>query len=157
MVGLPAGASVGGCPLDSARMATRLRIRGSPEAGARVKIDRTSPRKAVAFYPGCRLPLVRGDWHARAPLLILIDADDDWTPAKPCEDLARIARASGEPVSIVVYPVAYHDFDHPDLTVHETHDLAFTADGSGSAHTGTNPTARADAIKRVPAFLARSR
>lgn len=110
--------------------------------------------KAVAFYPGCRLPLAHGDWHARIPLLILIGAADDWTPAKPCEDLAQQAQASGEPVSIVVYPDAYHDFDHPDLAVHETDDLAFTADGGGSAHTGTNPAARADAIKRVPAFLA---
>lgn len=110
--------------------------------------------KAIAFYPGCRLPLAHGDWHARIPLLILIGAADDWTPAKPCEELATQAQAVGEPVSIVVYPDAYHDFDHPNLTVHETADLAFTADGSGSAHTGTNPAARADAIRRVPAFLA---
>lgn len=110
--------------------------------------------KAVAFYPGCRLPLAHGDWHARIPLLILVGSADDWTPAKPCEDLANQARANGEPVSIVVYPGAYHDFDHPHLRVHETDDLAFTADGGGSAHTGTDPAARADVLERVPAFLA---
>ena len=33
--------------------------------------------------------------------------------------------------------------------------LAFSADGSGRAHIGTNPAARADAIKRVPEWLAR--
>jgi dienelactone hydrolase len=110
---------------------------------------------AVAFYPGCRLPAKRGDWHTTTPLLILIGASDDWTPVKPCEALAERAKAGGEPVSIVVYPDAYHDFDHPKLDVHETADLAFTAAGGGSAHSGTNPAARADALKRVPAFFAK--
>jgi dienelactone hydrolase len=108
---------------------------------------------AVAFYPGCRLPLQHGDWHARIPLLILIGASDDWTPAKPCQALAQGARATGEPVSIAVYPDAYHDFDHPKLAVHETAGLAFTADGEGAAHSGTNAAARADALSRVPAFF----
>jgi dienelactone hydrolase len=108
---------------------------------------------AVAFYPGCRLPAKHDDWRTLTPLLILIGAADDWTPATPCEALAQAAQAAGEPVSIVVYPGAYHDFDHPRLAVHETTDLAFTADGGGSAHSGTNPAARADALRRVPAFL----
>jgi dienelactone hydrolase len=95
------------------------------------------------------------DWHARRPLLILIGEADDWTPALPCRVLAERAQASGEPVSIVTYPGAYHDFDHPNLAVHVVHGLAYTADGRGSAHTGPNPGARADAIGRVLAFLAR--
>ena len=110
---------------------------------------------AVAFYPGCRIPAKNRDWHTATPLLILIGASDDWTPAKPCEALAQSAKATGEPVSIVVYPGAYHDFDHPKLAVHETADLAFTAAGGGSAHSGTNPAARADALRRVPEFLAK--
>jgi dienelactone hydrolase len=111
--------------------------------------------KAVAFYPGCRVPAESGRWHARLPLMILIGAADDWTPAEPCEALAAAAKAAQEPVSITVYPGAYHDFDHPGLTVRTKNDLAYTADGSGSAHTGTDPAARADALKRVPAFLQR--
>jgi dienelactone hydrolase len=95
----------------------------------------------------------KGDWHARIPLLILIGAADDWTPAAPCKDLADQARASNEPVSIVLYPNAYHDFDTPDVGVHEVSGLAYTAQGGGSAHAGTNP-ARADALKRVERFLA---
>jgi dienelactone hydrolase len=110
---------------------------------------------AVAFYPGCRLVLRRADWHARIPLLILIGAADDWTAATPCEALVARAKASAEPASIVVYPDAYHDFDHPNLAVHTRAGLAFTATRSTSAHTGTNPAARADALIRVPAFLAR--
>ena len=89
------------------------------------------------------------------PLLVLIGADDDWTPAAPCADLAAKAKAQGEKVDIVVYPHAYHDFDHPDLPAHTVDGLAFTANGSSSAHTGTNSAARADAIKRVADFLSR--
>lgn len=110
---------------------------------------------AIAFYPGCRTPLEGGRWQARLKLLILIGAADDWTPAAPCRELADTAAKAGEPVSIVVYPGAYHDFDHPNLPIHEQRGLAYTGDGRGRAHTGTDPTARADAIKRVPAFLAR--
>jgi dienelactone hydrolase len=110
---------------------------------------------AIAFYPGCRTPAEHGGWHARVPLMILIGAADDWTPAQPCEALAADASAAGEPVSIVVYPGAYHDFDHPNLTVRSHSDLAYTADGGGRAHTGTNPAARQDALRRVPAFLVR--
>jgi len=111
--------------------------------------------RAVAFYPGCRTPMERSKWQTRLPLLILIGAADDWTPAEPCEALAATAKAAGEPVSIVVYPDAYHDFDHPDLPVRLHSGLAFSADGSGRAHTGTNPAARQDAVRRVPDFLKR--
>ena len=111
--------------------------------------------RAVAFYPGCRTPLETGRWRTRLPLLILIGAADDWTPAAPCVDIAAAAKANGEPVEIVTYPGAYHDFDHPNLPVHTVEGLAFTAGGSGVAHTGTNPAARADAIERAMEFLRR--
>ena len=111
--------------------------------------------RAIAFYPGCRTPLEGDRWKTRLPLLVLIGAADDWTPAQPCLDLIAQAKAAGEPADIVAYPGAYHDFDHPDLPVHIVEGLAFTGSGTGTAHTGTNPAARADAIQRVDAFLAR--
>ncbi len=110
--------------------------------------------KAVAFYPGCRIPNESGKWHARLPLLILIGASDTWTPPEPCQQLADTAHANGENVSIQVYPNAVHDFDHPNLPRHTREDLAYTGDGSGEADVGTNPAARADVLTRVPAFLA---
>lgn len=110
------------------------------EEARRTTSERPDFAKAVAFYPGCRLPAKR--------------EADDWTPALPCRELAERAQASGEPVSIVTYPGAYHDFDHPNLAVHLIDGLAYTADGRGSAHTGTDPGARANAIGRVLAFLA---
>jgi dienelactone hydrolase len=109
--------------------------------------------KAVAFYPGCRAPAEHGTWHTRLPLMILIGAADDWTAAAPCKSLVETANAASEPVSITIYPDAYHDFDHPNLPVHVIEGLAFTANSNGRAHTGTNPAARQDALGRVPAFL----
>jgi dienelactone hydrolase len=125
------------------------------QAGRQTRDGRPDFARAVAFYPGCRPVVERGSWHARLPLLILIGEADDWTPAEPCKALAEAAKAAGDPVSIVTYPGAYHDFDHPDLPV-RTHDgLAYTAGGGGTAHTGTDPKARADTLNRVPVFLAR--
>jgi dienelactone hydrolase len=82
--------------------------------------------RAIAFYPGCRLPLEHG-WKSRLPLLLLIGAADDWTPGAPCQQLVDEAKARGESADIVVYANAYHDFDHPNLPVHELKHLAFTA------------------------------
>jgi dienelactone hydrolase len=110
---------------------------------------------AVAFYPGCRTPFEGGRWNARLPLLILIGEADDWTPAAPCRALAGDAAKAGEPVSIVTYPGAYHDFDHPNLPKRIRRGLAYTGDGRGQAHIGTDPAARADALRRVPAWLGR--
>ena len=67
-------------------------------------------RSAVAFYPGCT-PLGRTPYKPIAPLLIQTGAADDWTPAKPCEELAEAARKRGADVQIDVYPGAHHAFD----------------------------------------------
>jgi dienelactone hydrolase len=62
----------------------------------------------------------------------------------------RSARAQ-----IIVYPGAHHDFDRPNSPIRLRTGLAYTADPSGKAHVGTNPAARADALKRVPAWFTR--
>jgi dienelactone hydrolase len=111
--------------------------------------------KAVAFYPGCRVPLERGNWHTRIPFLLLIGEADDWTPAGPCREFVRVARDAGEPASIITYPGAYHSFDAPDMAIRVQRDLAYTAKGDGVAHSGTDPAARKDAIEQVMGFLAR--
>ena len=123
-------------------------------AAAPAPDDRPPFARAVAFYPGCRGPLERG-WRDRIPVQILVGAADDWTGAEACQSLAAAAQARGEPVGITVYPGAYHDFDHPDLPVRERHGLAYTVGNTGLAHIGTDPAARADALARVPGFLAR--
>lgn len=108
--------------------------------------------QAVAFYPGCRTPLARG-LAPRRPLTILIGEADNWTPVAPCRDFAAMARAAGARVDLVTYPGAFHGFDDPASRPRERSGLAYTADGSGRAMVGTDPNARADAIRRVGDLL----
>ena len=111
-------------------------------------------RSAVALYPGCGR-LVQTAWSTRIPTLILIGTADDWTPARSCQQMVAGARGRTARASIVTYPGAFHDFDHANLPVRQLRGMAFSADGSGRVHIGTDPKARADAIKRVPQWLAR--
>jgi dienelactone hydrolase len=111
-------------------------------------------RSAIALYPGCRR-LGYTAWSARVPTLILIGGADDWTSSAVCEHMVAGARGRSAGTSIVVYPGAHHDFDHPDRPVHVRQGYAFSVDGSGKIHTGTNAAARADALKRVSEWLAR--
>src|SRR5262249_46520724 len=106
-------------------------------------------RSAVALYPGCRR-LRQSEWSARVPTLVLVGAADDWGPASACQQMVASARGRSAQAQIVVYPGAYAEFDHPNKPISQVTGLAFSADGSGRAHLGTNPAARADAIRPVP-------
>jgi dienelactone hydrolase len=116
--------------------------------------ERSDFRSAVVFYPGCRR-LENTAWSARVPTLILVGALDDWTSVQECERMVAGARGRSARASIIVYPGAFHDFDHPSRPPQIRAGSAFSADGSGRFHSGTNATARADALKRVPQWLAR--
>jgi dienelactone hydrolase len=118
------------------------------------KDDKPDFRSAVAFYPGCRR-LRDTAWSARMPTLILIGARDDWTPANACEQMVAGARGRTARAAITVYPGAYHDFDHPDLPLQLRNGVALAAGGSGRVHVGSDPAARADALKRVAEWLTR--
>jgi dienelactone hydrolase len=102
-------------------------------------------RGLIAFYPGCNEALHLSGWKPIAPLLIMIGDADDWTKAAPCRALAE---RSGSAIRFVTYAGAYHDFDVPDRPIRTRSSAA------GMVHAGTDPAARADALKRVPAFLA---
>ena len=73
---------------------------------------------------------------------------DDWTAAAPCRTLAE----RSPEITLVTYPGAYHDFDVADRPVKLRAGTANTA--SGEAHTGSDPAAREDVLRRVPAFIA---
>ena len=122
---------------------------------------------AVALYPGCGRSV--GGWQVErdghkivgyagvfkplAPLLILIGALDDWTPAEPCRKLAAAARQAGYPVEIVVYPGAHHAFDSRAPVRYVPERYNSNADGGRGATTGGNNEAWAAAIVRVREFL----
>jgi dienelactone hydrolase len=113
-------------------------------------------RAAVAFYPGCSTRARRADtFHPYAPTLVLIGRSDNWTPAAPCEALVAAVAARGEPMSIVTYADAYHDFDSPLLTGSRVRQDVPNGVNPGQGVTiAGNPEAREDAIKRVSAFFA---
>jgi dienelactone hydrolase len=109
-------------------------------------------RSAVVFYPGCRR-LSNAAWSARVPTLILIGRLDEQASAAACQQMVAGAKGRSAKVAIHVYPSAHHDFDHPSRQLQVRTGLPFTADNSGRAHSGTNPAARADAIRRVPEWF----
>lgn len=111
-------------------------------------------RAVIAFYPGCKR-LADAAWSARIPTLILMGAADDWTPARACEQMVAGAQGRSARASIVTYRGAYHRFDHLGLPVRLHRGLAFTADNSGRAHSGSDPEAREDAIRRTLEWLGR--
>lgn len=105
-------------------------------------------RHVVAFYPGCRVSLKRG-WQAQTDTAIFQGLADDWTPAAPCEELARSGGAR-----FVGFPGAYHDFDHPNLPLRERK-AAYSERSDGMVTIGSDPKARAEAIDAVMAILKR--
>jgi dienelactone hydrolase len=89
-------------------------------------------RRAVAFYPGCRILLANMHWHLSVkPLILIGDADNSRTPTAPCREL--VACFPGR-IALMTYPVAYHDFDVPGRPVRVRNGLAYTGAGSGAAH-----------------------
>jgi dienelactone hydrolase len=106
-------------------------------------------RGAIAFYPACTRTVKMADWAPSAPLLILMGADDDWTPPEPCQTLA----ARHPSIQMTLYPGAYHDFDVPNDPVHIITGLPYTRFHNHQAHAGGNPSARAAALLAVPAFF----
>lgn len=136
---------------SSGAIATLWAVRARPQPSAK---DAHDFRSAVALYPGCAR-LTNVAWSARVPTLILIGRADDQASAAVCQKMVSGARGRSAHVEIHVYPGAPHDFDHPNRPVQLRTGLAYSVDGSGRAHSGTNPSARADAIRRVPEWLER--
>ncbi|MGC0153415.1 dienelactone hydrolase family protein [Chromobacterium vaccinii] len=64
----------------------------------------------VAFYPSCGIHYDSNHLDG-APVLMLLGGKDDYTPAAPCIDYAEGLKAKGAPVTVKVYPDAYHAFD----------------------------------------------
>jgi dienelactone hydrolase len=107
---------------------------------------------AVAFYPGC-VNVVRRKpaFSTEVPLLILMGEKDDWTFPDYCQTLTRKAREAGQPVSLVLYPDAYHGFDMT-TPVRVRKDVIRGRNPEG-VHVGGNAPARQDAYRQVDAFF----
>ena len=116
--------------------------------------DAADFRSVVAFYPSCQR-LLETAWSARVPTLVLIGSADDWTLATACQQMVIGAHGRSARVQIIVYPGAHHEFDRANSPIRLRTGLVNTADPSGAAHGGTNMSARNDAFRRVPQWLAR--
>lgn len=128
--------------------------RGAP--GSR----RDGPRfkAAIAFYPGCALPLRRADYEATLPTLILHGQADDWTLAAPCVALAERARTWRYPMQTILYADAHHGFDQPGGALRYLPNVYNpAAPGERSAHVGPHHPSRLQAIDEVERFLRRNR
>ena len=67
-------------------------------------------RAFIPFYPNCNGVFPERD-RVAAPVRIHTGEADDWTPARPCAELAASLKAAGQDVAITVYPGAHHAFD----------------------------------------------
>lgn len=67
-------------------------------------------RAFFPFYPNCNAVFPERD-RVSAPLRIHTGEVDDWTPARPCAELATLLKAAGQDVAINVYSGAHHAFD----------------------------------------------
>ncbi|MGB6536372.1 MAG: dienelactone hydrolase family protein [Xanthobacteraceae bacterium] len=111
-------------------------------------------RSAVAFYPGCRR-LRQTAWSARIPTLILVGGADERAPASLCQQMVAGARGRSARAEIVVYPGAGHEFDRVNAELVLSTELPRRTPSPAKAGRRSNPRARADALTRVPEWLAR--
>jgi len=142
---------------------SRVGLMGGSHGGATTLATMAAPSAslgfgaAVALYPGCAQWLRSGEpYRPAGPLLILIGEKDDWTPAEPCRQLTEAAQKAGAPMTIKIYPGAYHLFDSANpVRFVEARVNASSPTGHG-ATTGGDPEAWADSIREVVAFFGRN-
>jgi len=108
------------------------------------------PAFAVAFYPGCEAELKRG-FESQTRLLMLVGEADDWTPAVPCHELARVAE--GAAPQIEGYAGAYHGFDSA-AALRLRRDVPNGVNPGQGVHVGGDAAARAASRERLLRFLA---
>jgi dienelactone hydrolase len=88
---------------------------GAQSLGRPANLPQGDFRAAVALYPGsCNIERQPSDWSSWIPLLVLMGAEDVWTPAAPCKTFLDRAIGRGAPIEMQIYPGAYHAFDAPN-------------------------------------------
>ena len=84
-------------------------------------------------------------------LLVLQGASDNWTRPEPCAAFIEGAQQRGNPVSIILYEVAYHGFDAENAKIRPL--PQFTTSQGIVPIVGTNPEARDAARGHLSDFL----
>ena len=73
----------------------------------------------LAFYPPCFIDPENRDF-TKSPIHIIIGELDNWTPSKPCEDLASKLRPAAN-IDVTIFENSYHSFD-TNSKVHKKED-----------------------------------
>src|SRR6266850_317788 len=110
---------------------------------------------SVALYPGGCYSLVNE--QVVRPLLLLIGAADDWTLPQECARMVEAMRGRGADATIVLYPGAVHYFDvegQARVVLPEVENRNKPG-GCCGATVGFDPSANADAHRRVEEFFGR--
>ena len=113
-------------------------------------------RAAIAFYPGCRMPLqlqASDRWRPGPPTRVHIGELDDWTPPQPCVELGAVEAAREDDFKVHTYADSYHAFDSPNGKVILRTDVPNGVHPGEGVHVGPNPEARKLANARVHVFL----
>ena len=110
--------------------------------------------EAIAFYPGCS-PFAKDNAPAKisSPLTILMGDADDWTPAAPCSAFAARLKNNDQPISITLYPGAFHDFDNPAGKFRVRNEVPNGVNKEKGVTVAPDPKAREDAMARIDALL----
>ena len=128
---------------------TALRLALGSTVDLRAREGRDSYAALVAYYPWCEAAWA---YALRRPALILIGAEDDWTPASRCTAMHTLAgKATFQPdLELEVYPGAHHSFDLPMRGPYYVEGM------NGRFHTVQgNDRARRDSQERMLRFFKR--
>ena len=70
----------------------------------------------LAFYPGAFMWPEEMRW-SNSPILTLIGAEDDYTPASLIEELSQAINENGGYSKVITYPNSHHSFDSVDPVI----------------------------------------
>jgi len=98
-------------------------------------------RAAIALYPGCGpRALISQDYRAVSPVTVFLASDDEEVSPAVCHRVLDPAENLGNPIRVVDYAGATHDFDDP---------------GKARQSVEANRTAREDVLRRASGLFAR--
>jgi dienelactone hydrolase len=110
------------------------------------------PVASIALYPGCGGllgPNVR--YELAIPMLMLLGAADNWTPAGPCQDFAQVVNAQkGQIIDVETFADSHHGFDSGN-PIRERGNIPNVSNGKVTV--GGNPVAKEKAEQRIIDFL----
>jgi dienelactone hydrolase len=110
------------------------------------------PLVGIALYPGCASTLgPNARYELAIPMLMLLGASDNWTPAAPCQEFAKTVNGQkGQIIDVETFADSHHSFDSAN-PVRERGNIASVP--GGKVTVGGNPIAKEKAEQRIIEFL----